>query len=347
MKKDRIVLCVAIVLVGISCSRIETQSGLKQSLERSTADINAAVGKITQSTGYHLLTLGNNSTAKSAEVFNDSITLSLISGIYDYQPDTTFHHHFNYPFRLFKRTGESDMMVVNLPERMIFHPKYLHNYNPTDSVLQNNFTISASEYHFYYNWWHNLDYKLTADLTLDNEDAGNLDISAVSNTYKDQTYSSKYTFTEGYNISTERQTGDTTISSFALSKEDETLLKETTVFIWNNNHKSERQYILTIGNVDLKRSSGIDSIQIFLDGVLQKEAAAFITDDADTTGSICNNRDILLTFDDGTTAKLSELIDPARTALWTLVDSLHNMYFAKNVVDYIAVSIYYNSRLVN
>jgi hypothetical protein len=77
--------------------------------------------------------------------------------------------------------------------------------------------------------------------------------------------------------------------------------------------------------------------------VLQKEAAAFITDDSDTTGTICHKRDVLLTFDDGTTAKLSKMINPALTSLRTLIDSLHSMYFAKNIVDYIAVSIYYNT----
>ena len=74
-----------------------------------------------------------------------------------------------------------------------------------------------------------------------------------------------------------------------------------------------------------------------------KHAAEIITDDSDTTGSVCHKRDILLTFDDGTTAKLSELMAPVKEQLKTLRESLHNMYFAKHIVDYIAFSIYYDT----
>ena len=119
-------------------------------------------------------------------------------------------------------------------------------------------------------------------------------------------------------------------------------MKETTIRIWRDYHNKEKQYILSVGNVDIVRSSGIDSIQVFLDGVLQQTAGAKITD-PDTEGSICHHRDILLTFDDGTTTNLSDLIQPAKETLGTLVDSMHSMRFAKNVVDYIAISIYYHS----
>ena len=119
---------------------------------------------------------------------------------------------------------------------------------------------------------------------------------------------------------------------------------ESTLFIGNGFHKREKQYDLTIGNVEIKRGFGIDSIQVYQNGVLQKKAGAKITDSADSTGTICNKRDILLTFDDGTTAKLSTLISPALTQLKALVSSLHDMYFAENIVDYIAENIYFNSR---
>ena len=340
MKRSIVVIALLIGLFSWNCSRIESYLGLKQSIEKGTYEINSAISKISGSNAYKLL-LSSGDLTKSDDGFRDSITLDLIAGIYEYQPDSILCNHRFHPYRLFNKTGDSEKMIVNLPQRMIIHPKYLHNYNPSDSVMTNNFTISASEYHLYYNWWKKLDYRLTADLTLDSEDAGSLDIAAVSNSFKNQSYSSKYTFTEGYNISVERQTGDTTVSSFALSQDEDILLKETVIFIWKDYHKKEEQYILTVGNIDIKRVRGVDSIEVYLDGVLQKEPAAFIIDNSDTTGSICHKRDILLTFDDGTTAKISEMIDPALSALRSLVDSLHNMYFAKNIVNYIAVSIYY------
>jgi hypothetical protein len=235
-------------------------------------------------------------------------------------------------------------MIVNLPQSRIFHPKYLHSFIKSDSVLKNDFTITASNYHFYYNSWKSLDYKLTAGLTLNSADLGSFEVSAISNSLNDKTNSSKYTFTGGYSIATSWQSGDTSKISFALLKDNNPLLVEKILFTGNSFHKREKQYDLIIGNIEIKRGFGIDSIQVFMNGVLQKTAGAKITDSADSTGTICNKRDILLTFDDGTTTKLSSLIGPSLTQLKTLVSSLHDMYFAENVVDYIALNIYYNSR---
>ena len=351
MKKNIVVIGIVIGIFGWSCSKIDTpqsqQLGLKHSIVTSTANINAAISSISKTEGYQLLSSGTDLTARdvSTAVFKDSITLGLVAGIYDYQPDTiNLHHNLFYPFRLFKKTGSSDKMIVNLPQRMIFHPRYLHNFSTSDSVQKNDFTISASDYHLYYNSRNNLDYKLTADLTLKTVDIGSFDIAESSSSFNDRSNSSNYTFTGGYTIGTTWQTGDTSKSSFALLQNNNPLLRETTLYTGTGFRKHERKYDLTIGNVEIKRGFGIDSIQVFQNGVLQKTAGAKITDSADSTGTICAHRDILLTFDDGTTEKLSTLISPALTQLKTLVTSLHDMYFAENIVDYIAIYIYFNSR---
>ncbi|MGC1391842.1 MAG: hypothetical protein WA816_12465 [Bacteroidales bacterium] len=353
MKRNIFVIGMVLGLLGWSCSKVDNQTqtlqqGLKQSIEQNTAAINAAIGKISETKGYQVLSLNANPTSKNvapATTYKDSITLGLIAGIYDYQPDTIFlHHNISYPFRLFKKTGTSDMMIVNLPQKLIFSPRYLHSFAKSDSVLKNDFTISASDYHLYYNSWNSLDYKLTADLTLSSVDLGSFDISESSSSFNNQSNSSKYTFTDGYAISTAWQSGDTSKLSFALLQNNNPLLKETTLFTGIGFRKREKQYDLAIGNVEIKRGFGIDSIQVFQNGVLQKTAGAKITDSADSSGTICDKRDILLTFDDGTTTKLSTLIGPALTQLKTLVTSLHDMYFAENIVDYIAINIYFNSR---
>ncbi len=61
--------------------------------------------------------------------------------------------------------------------------------------------------------------------------------------------------------------------------------------------------------------------------------------------------DIRTTWQKGDTAtslfaltNLSDMIGPALTELKSLVTSIHDMYFAENVVNYIAINIYYNSR---
>jgi len=352
MKRNILVIGIVVGLLGWSCSKVDnqtqTQLGLKQSIEQNTAAINTAIGKISETKGYQILSLSADPAAKvlaTGTSYKDSITLGLIAGIYDYQPDTImFHHNIAFPYRLFKKTGTSGLMIVNLPQKLIFHPRYLHNFIKSDSVLKNDFTISASNYHLYYNSWNNIDYKLTAGLTLSSVDLGSFDISSVSTSFNDQVNSSKYTFTGGYSISTSWQTGDTSKLSFALLKDNNPLLLESTLFVGTGFHRREKQYDLTIGNVEIKRGFGIDSIQVFQNGVLQKTAGVKITDSPDSTGTICNKRDILLTFDDGTTTKLSTLIGSPLTQLKALVTSLHDMYFAENIIDYIAINIYFNSR---
>lgn len=352
MKRNILVISIVLGLIGWSCAKNESQlqsstKNLKQSIEKNVADINTAITKISATKGYQVL-ISADPAAKvqvTGTTFRDSITLALVAGIYDYQPDTIMlFHHAAYPFRLFKKTGASNNMVVNLPQKLILHPRYLHSFAKPDSVLKNDFSITATNYHFYYNSWNSLDYKLTAGLTLSSADLGNFDISSVSNSRKDQLSSSKFNFTGGYSIATAWQAGDTSKSSFSLLKDNNPLLMETTLFTGTGFHKREKQYDLAIGNIEIKRGFGIDSIQVFQNGVLQKKAGAKITDTADSTGTICNHRDILLTFDDGTTEKLSSLIGPPLTQLKTLVTSLHDMYFAENIVDYIAINIFYNSR---
>ena len=340
MKKSVIVISIIVALVSWQCSRTISEPSLKQSVEDGVAKINTALSEISQTRGYELMSVTGDMT-KAEEVYNDSITLDLIAGVYEFQPDTFICHHYRKPFWRFNKTDNSEMMVVKMPRRMIFHPRYLYNVNPPDSVLKNDFTITASDYHFYYSLWSQYDYRLTAGFALDNEDVGTLDVTAAGNTFADKSYSSRFAFTDDYSVEVSFERGDTSTSSFALMKGDEPLLEEESMFIWKDFHQSERKYTLTIGNIDIVRTTGIDSIQVFLDGVLQKTAAVKITDPENNDGSICHRRDILLTFDDGTTAKLSELIGPALETLKTLVDSMRSMYFAQHVVDYIALNIYY------
>jgi hypothetical protein len=357
MKKIVIAMTVGIALMAWSCSKVETSNGgLRQSVEKGVADISHAVSTISGTTGYQLLTMNDNA-AKSDFTFNDTINMKMVSGIYDFQPDTIMRFHDFSPYKLFKKTGESANMVVNLPEMLVMHPRHLLFFDMKDTVYPNNFTITATDYHLYFNWWHNYEYKLSAGLTLNNEDAGSMDVSSTSTSQHTNSYASSYAFNDGYHIGTMWQDGDTATSSFFLSQASDTLFKETSIFIWNynqedkgmmhNNHDAERLYDLTIGNVEVKKSVGIDSIQVFVAGVLQNHAAQIITDQSDTTASICHKRDVLLSYDDGTTAKLSELLAPIKAQLKTMRDSLRSMYFSKHIIDYIAYSIYFDSHPFN
>ncbi len=343
MRKTVLTIAIISSIMAWSCSRFETEKlNLKQSVERSVADVNTAIHVISESRGYEILS-ADEAALKSETDFRDSITLDMVSGIYDFKPDLSNHHQFFIPYRLFEKTGESDLMVVNLPQELVLHPGSLHTKPAADSILKNDFTITASDYNFYYTRFDEFDYKLNAGFELDSEDLGSFDVLASGSKDSGTSYSSEYTFSEGYTIGVGFESGDSSVSSFVLADGDDILLKETHITLRQGYHKKERLYLLTIGNVEIRRGTALDSIQVFLDGVLQKEAGAKIMDPSGSDGSFCHNRDILLTFDDGTTMNLSELLDPSREILRTLYDSLHSMKLAKHIVDYIAISIYYHS----
>ena len=112
---------------------------------------------------------------------------------------------------------------------------------------------------------------------------------STSNSFHSNSYASKFTFKDGYNIAAVWQDGDTATSSFSLAKDNDTLFKESNIFIWNGlSQKLRRQYDLTIGDVEIKKSSGIDSIQVFVDGVLQQTCSRDHYRRFRYNGSVCH-----------------------------------------------------------
>ena len=283
---------------------------------------------------------------KSGEGYSDSIGLDLIAGVYDFRPETFECRHFSLPCWRFEKTGESEMLVINMPQRLVLHPRYLFNPVPPDTAAENDFTVTASDYHYYYSFMRGYDYLLNAAFSLEGDDIGTLEVNSSGETFADRNYSSRYHFTDDYSLAVSFTRGDTSVSSFELMEGEELILGEENYFVWNDYRKSERKYVLTVGDVEIVRSSAIDSIQVFLNGVLQNRAGAVIKDDEgeDGSGSVCHRRDILLTFDDGTSAKLSELIGPSLETLKALIDPMREMYFARRIVDHLAMTIYYRER---
>ncbi len=345
MKKNILIIALVLAAAVYGCSKFDTSFSLKGSVENSVAKINTAASDLSVSQGYQLLS-GSASPGKGETGYTDSIDLGMVAGIYDFDPSQVLYTWYPCPQRFFKKTGVSEKMVVKMPQRMVYQPRFLFNYIYKDTVRNNNFTITASDYHYYYSKYSKFDYKLLAGFTLDQEEIGSLDIvsNAADYGWLNNNYLSSFNFAEGYKIEVAMQRGDdTTAASFSLVSGDEILLREKRVYTGDRCHNDfEKTYTLTIGNVKIVRSTAVDSIQVFLRGVLQKKAAARITDDNDTEGTICHRRDIILTFDDGTTANLSEMIKPGMDVVKSLVDSLRSMYFARYVVDYIAANIYYH-----
>ncbi|MDM8003614.1 MAG: hypothetical protein QUS66_12040 [Bacteroidota bacterium] len=244
----------------------------------------------------------------------------------------------------FSKTGESDKLIMNMPQKLVTHPRYLFNPDPEEALAENDFTVTATKYHYYYSFLNRFDYLLDAGFTLKGEDIGSLEVASTGESYAGKSYTSKYNFTDDYSYEVAFTRGDTSVSSMALMEGDELLMGEENFFVHSGFRTFERKYVLTIGDVQIVRMSGVDSIEVYLDGVLQKNAAAFITDEDGEEGSVCRHRDLELTFDDGTTAKLSELMGPSLEILKELSGPMREMYFARRIIDHLAMTVYYRQR---
>jgi len=226
----------------------------------------------------------------------------------------------------------------------VTNPRSLREYSAADTALTNNFSIAVSDYHNNYNSYSDFDYILASEISIDNAVAGDLNIKYIVSPTLGVDYASQYVFTGSYTADYKYLSGDTTVSSFAITGDSKVLYKEElrTIKTDTGRFGREHEYILTIGDVQIIRKSGTTAASVSVAGVLQTNAVVTIIDKAaDSEASVCKKRDIKITFDDGTTTTVSTLIGNSIADIKTLYDSLHSVYFAAYVVDWIAYDIYY------
>jgi len=330
-----------------SCSKsdnVPTNLSTKQSLNQSAMDLNAAISTIKSSPAYGIFTEGTTKAATVDTTYRANITLDLIKGVYDYKPAVRPDRRGFSVLHFFTKTADNSHMIVRMPLKKAKNPWTLRSWSPADSTLVNNFSIDVSDYHNKYNNYWNYDYLLTAAIDTSNVEAGKLNIQSISNQTSGIHYSSQFAFTDSYTASYNYASGDTTVSSFGITNNGQTLYEEKLLTIKNDTLRFGRefQYILTIGNVQFKRISGQDNTQIFVNGVLQPKATVKIIDaSSDSEPSVVKKRDIQVTFEDGTTTTISALIGNSVNDIRNLYSSLHSVFFASNIVDWIAYDIYY------
>jgi hypothetical protein len=235
-------------------------------------------------------------------------------------------------------------MIVNMPLKKVTNPRLLRHYDPEDSLLTNNFSIAVSDYHNNYNSYHDYDYILSSEISVDNTLAGKLNIRSVVSPTLGTDYASQYAFTDSYTANYKYVSGDTTKSGFSIKDGDNVLYEEYLLTIKNDTARFGREhyYTLTIGDVQIIRNSSTRTVQIAVNGEIQEAAVVEIIDKVtDPEASVCKKRDIQITFEDGTITTVSSLIGESVDDIKTLFESLHQVYFAAYVVDWIAYDIYY------
>ncbi|MBK7626173.1 MAG: hypothetical protein IPJ16_03060 [Bacteroidales bacterium] len=319
---------------------------LKQAIDESALSLNSAMAEITASQAYSILTVSDDGTSKSASEtdYRVYIPLELVKGVYNYKPGNSFDRWGISLIRYFSKSADNNQMIVNMPLKKVTNPRLLRQYAPEDSLLTNNFSIAVSDYHNNYNSYHDYDYILSSEISVDNTLAGKLNISSVVSPTLGTDYASQYAFTDSYTANYKYVSGDTTKSGFSIKDGDNILYEENLLTIKNDTARFGREhlYTLTIGNVQIIRNSSTRTVQIAVNGEIQEAAVVEVIDKvADPEASVCKKRDIQITFEDGTITTVSALIGDSVEDIKTLFESLHQVYFAAYVVDWIAYDIYY------
>ena len=337
-----------VIFLFLSCTKTETSTtpaALKDALSTSALNLNTAMTDIVSSKAFQLLSVSSGTTLKSATVYTANIPLDLVKGVYDYKPLKTTASR-TYPLiQFFTKTAATSNMVVNMPLKKLQDPRNLRTYLTADSALTNNFSMTVTDYHNNYNSYHDYDYVNVADISIDKAKAGSLNIKSLVSPTTGTQYASQFAFSNGYTAKYAYTSGDTIVSSFTILKGTSSLYQEKTLTIKNDTAKfgREHQYILTIGNVKIVRKLGF-VVEVYLNNVLQPNATVKVIDTEtaeNTEHSICKKRDLEITFEDGTVSTISALISKSITDITTLFTSLHDVYFAAYVADWISYDIFY------
>jgi len=361
---------VGLVLLGFltwSCSNTDelaSSKSLKTSINSSAQELTLAMNAITTSAGYQALSTSTETTSPSfshpqVAAFDStysSILLADISGVYDYKT-TEYRKWSPSLLRFFVRSADNADMIVNLPKEKVQKPYNLLRYFPKDTVLVNDYKIDLSKYDYKFNRSLGWDYSMASNINISGVNAGDLKIQSSNHRTNGYHFASSFAFASGYITNTSYTSGDTIISLYNISKENKTLYEEkyTAIRTSTTSRHREKEYSLTIGNVQIVRTPGkssLDSAKVYVGGVLQLHSIVKFIDvtstslnpDSTETSITNHKRELQITFDDGTSTTIKQLLGNTIDNIRTLFVSLRQTYFATGVVDWIAWDIYKNKK---
>ena len=365
-KQSIILLLFSTLLIFSGCNstndlKSDEAASLKASLQNNAATLSTAVGEITNTPDFQMMSgvSGNSSMMSmfdaqfapptSAKIDSVKIMLADIAGTYNYSWTKVKKGQFNI-MRFFDRVANSSDMIVKLPAQKVKNPGSLFSFQPKDSLLKNNFEAQVTEYMLKRSKLTGFEYNLKSSLKLDDAALGMLNVQTTRNKMNGYNYLSSYKLTSGYNVVCQDISGDTLISVYSITKDDKTLFEEktSTYKVDNGIRKREKVYSLTLGNVKIVRTMGLNSFEnakVYLDGVLQANAKVEIVvvnpiDNEQTV--VQKKREIKITFEDGTSTTIKELTNNTIDKIGEIFRSVRQAYFATDIIDRIAQNIYWN-----
>jgi hypothetical protein len=359
MKTQSLILTVLLLgLISWGCSKTSdlnsaTQTvSLKDALTAGVQDLNTAVSAITTSAGYQVVAGPADLTTKSLEFWaldtiTHSILLADIAGVYDYKA-TSVKRGAGSILRFFNKSAVNAQMIVKMPEEKVKASRTLLRYTPGDTLLVNNYVVTLSDYQCRFRYFNGWTYQMASSIKVKDIEAGVLKIQTSNDKILGYHFASQFNFPNGYITKTSYTSGDTAISSYAISKATKTLYEEkyTAIKTSSESRHRETEFALTIGEVKIIRTLGktsLDSAKVYVSGKLQTKAKVEIVDKTtDTTDkSICGQkRELKITFDDGTSKTFTELAGAAITDISTLFASMRQAKFSTAIIDWIAWDVY-------
>ncbi|MEI8086037.1 MAG: hypothetical protein WCG93_07470 [Paludibacter sp.] len=358
MKTKSIYLALILLsIISWSCTTNQnelSQGTLKTSLNKSVQSLTTAMTKITATDGYKVLATSSSassasmvkSSAPAIDSTYSSIILSDIAGVYDYKAIRTRGGSI---LKFFTKSADNSLMIVNLPESKVKNANALLHYSPADTLLVNNYIFSLSKYQYNFNRVLGWDYEMASNINIKSVNAGDLKIKSSNSAANGYKYASEFVFADNYVAKCDYATGDTAVATYSIGDGTKTLYEEKYTAVKTAGRHREKEYSLTIGDVQIVRKQGVrnalDSAKVYVAGVLQinskVEIVEIASDSTALNSSLVNHkRDLKITFDDGTSSTLTQLLGSSLDTIRTLFASLNQASYVTSVIDWIAWDIY-------
>jgi hypothetical protein len=349
--------------ISWSCTNKDdvSQASLKTSISKNVQELTSTLDGIKASAGYQVLaTPGSPSGVSMSKVYSpvidstfNSIVLADIMGEYDYNKSSNYKKWKFSLLNFFSKTADNaTQMIVRLPEEKVKKPWTLTRYVAADTLLTNNYVLALNDYQYSFNRFLGWDYTMASTINIKNVDAGALKIKSSNSRAAGYKFNSEFAFANGSVAKCDYSTGDTAVATYAITNGTKTVYEEkyTAIKAATNSRHRENYYALTIGDVQIIRNSGInslDSAKVYVAGVLQLKSKVEIVDVATDSVEVSvtnHKRELKITFDDGTSSTISSLLGTSVTTIRDLFVALRQTYFTANVVDVIAWDIYINKK---
>jgi len=247
----------------------------------------------------------------------------------------------------FNRVGDSDNFILRLPkEKAMRHWKLYEN---EDAEYVNDFVITTTDYNYSFST-EGFSYLLDSEIEVEDEKVGELYVAWSLTSSMIIDYKSEFAFANGYSVGVHFGLGEMASYEFSLKKGDDIIYQEEVEVTSSEDDEGELEYAVTLGSIKIVLNSELETYMVYRDGVLQEGATIQVIqrDQGSDEGGIAfcrKGRDIKITFEDGTSIELSQLLSEDTLELMDeIFSSMYDMKFVKHIVDKVAREVYYTNR---